>query len=41
MWAEYAEVCDYVPLADVPGARELFTEFEPMRVDEPQPEMSP
>jgi hypothetical protein len=42
MWDEYAEVCDYVPLAGVAEARELFSEFEPLPVAEPlRPELSP
>jgi quinol monooxygenase YgiN len=28
MWAQYAEVCDYVPLGGVEEARNLFAEFE-------------
>lgn len=28
MWAQYAEVCDYVPLGGVDEARNLFAEFE-------------
>jgi len=27
MWAEYAEVCDYVPLGELPEAASLFSEF--------------
>jgi hypothetical protein len=27
MWGEYAGVCDYVPLAGVPEAANLFAEF--------------
>lgn len=27
MWAEYAEVCDYVPIADVAEAKQLFSKF--------------
>jgi hypothetical protein len=30
MWAEYAEVCDYVPLSQVPEANSLFAEFTPL-----------
>lgn len=42
MWSEYGAACDYVPLAEVPEARELFAEFEPMHIDEPlRPELSP
>mgnify|MGYP000984773350 CR=1 FL=1 len=42
MWDEYAEVCDYVPLAQVPEAIELFAEFEPLSPGEAlHPEFSP
>jgi len=42
MWAEYADVCDYVPLAEIPEARALFAEFEPISTDEAlRPELSP
>lgn len=30
MWADYAEVCDYVPIADVKESRELFSPFRPL-----------
>ena len=30
LWAEFAEVCDYLPLADLPEAGELFAAFEPL-----------
>ena len=30
LWEEYAEVCEYVPIADVREARELFSEFTPL-----------
>ncbi len=30
MWAEFAEVCDYVPLKDVHEANGLFAEFTPL-----------
>ncbi len=42
MWREYAEVCDYVPLAQVPESIELFAEFEPLSEPETlHPELSP
>lgn len=42
MWAEYAEVCDYVPVADVAEAAALFSEFEPMAAEAAlHPEFSP
>ena len=30
MWAEYAEVCDYVPVATVAEIGNLFSEFTPL-----------
>ena len=30
MWSEYGEVCDYIPVSDVPEASELFSEFTPI-----------
>lgn len=27
MWQEYAQVCDYIPIAEVPEASNLFSEF--------------
>ncbi|QKJ30814.1 hypothetical protein HQ865_14005 [Mucilaginibacter mali] len=30
MWAEYAEVCDYVPLNELPETHGLFAEFTPL-----------
>jgi quinol monooxygenase YgiN len=29
MWEQYSEVCDYVPLATLPEAAEMFAEFSP------------
>ena len=31
MWQEYSEVSDYVPLARLPEAQDLFAQFEPYR----------
>ena len=31
MWARYAEVCDYVPIAEVPEASQLFSFLTPLR----------
>lgn len=31
MWEEYSEVCDYVPLTDLPEAHDLFAQFESFR----------
>ena len=30
LWRRYAEVCDYVPIAQVPEAADLFSEFTPL-----------
>ncbi len=30
MWARYAEVCDYIPLRDLPEAADMFAEFKPV-----------
>lgn len=30
LWASYAEVCDYVPLKELPEAADLFAQFEPI-----------
>lgn len=30
LWEEYAEVCDYIPVAEVSEAKNLFSEFEPL-----------
>ena len=30
MWTEFAEVCDYVPLSDLPETKGLFAEFTPL-----------
>jgi hypothetical protein len=30
MWDRYEEVCDYVPLGEVPESAELFSEFRPL-----------
>jgi hypothetical protein len=31
MWSEYAAVCDYVPVATLAEAQQLFSEFTPVR----------
>jgi quinol monooxygenase YgiN len=33
MWEQYAGVCDYVPVAQVPEAAQLFSEFTPVEVN--------
>jgi hypothetical protein len=30
MWGDYAEVCDYVPLRELPEAAAMFAEFAPI-----------
>jgi quinol monooxygenase YgiN len=30
MWAEYAEVCDYIPLNNLTETNELFASFKPI-----------
>ncbi len=30
MWERYAEVCDYVPIAEVPEATKVFSELTPL-----------
>ena len=30
MWTEFAEVCDYVPLSELPETKGLFAEFTPL-----------
>lgn len=30
MWAEYAAVCDYVPLKDLAEATDMFAQFQPL-----------
>lgn len=30
LWEEYAEACEYVPIADLSEARELFSSFTPL-----------
>lgn len=32
LWARFAEVCEYVPVAAVPEAAQVFSEFEPLDV---------
>jgi quinol monooxygenase YgiN len=31
MWKEYGDVCDYVPIASLAEAKQLFAEFAPLR----------
>lgn len=33
MWEEFGKVCDYVPVALVAEAAQMFSEFTPVRVD--------
>ena len=30
LWQQYAEVCDYIPLAELPEAKAIFAEFTPL-----------
>ena len=30
LWAEFGEACDYVPLATLTEAKQMFAEFEPV-----------
>ncbi|MEP9359128.1 hypothetical protein [Sphingomonas sp. KR3-1] len=30
MWEEYAAVCDYVPLSELPEAQDMFATFAPL-----------
>jgi hypothetical protein len=30
MWEQYAEVCDYIPVGQVPEAGQMFSEFAPI-----------
>lgn len=32
LWAEFAAVCDYVPLVSLNEAQQLFAEFEPVQL---------
>jgi hypothetical protein len=34
MWEAYGKVCDYVPIAQVPDASQMFSEFTPVEVTE-------
>jgi hypothetical protein len=27
MWGEFGAACDYLPIADLPGAKEMFSPF--------------
>lgn len=33
MWEQYGKVCDYIPVAQVAEASQLFAEFTPVDVD--------
>lgn len=32
MWERFAEVCDYIPVGQVPEAGQLFSEFAPIEI---------
>jgi len=34
LWQRFAEVCDYVPLRDLPEASGVFAEFTPLESDD-------
>ncbi len=34
MWEEYGKLCDYLPVAQVPEASQLFSEFAPIETGE-------
>jgi hypothetical protein len=36
MWEEYGKVCDYVPVAQLPEAAQLFSEFTPFTAPTPR-----
>jgi hypothetical protein len=36
MWEEYAKVCDYIPVAQVPEAAQMFAEFAPFTEASPR-----
>ena len=36
MWEEYGKVCDYVPVAQVPEAAQMFAEFAPFTQPAPR-----
>lgn len=33
MWEQYGKACDYIPVAQVPEASQLFSNFTPIEVD--------
>ena len=35
MWEEYAKVCDYIPVGQVPEAAQMFSEFTPFTAPAP------
>lgn len=37
MWKAFAEVCDNVPLAQIPEAGDVFSEFTPLSLPDPAP----
>jgi hypothetical protein len=36
MWEEYGKVCDYIPVAQVPEATQMFSEFTPYESSAPR-----
>ena len=37
MWEEYGKVCDFIPVAQVPEAAQMFSEFTPFTAPLPRP----
>jgi hypothetical protein len=37
MWEEYGKVCDFIPIAQVPEAAQLFSEFTPFAAPPARP----
>ena len=37
MWEEYGKVCDYIPVAQVPEAAQMFSEFTPFTASAVRP----
>jgi len=33
MWEQYGQICDYIPVAQVPEATQLFSNFTPIKVN--------
>lgn len=33
MWEEYSKVCEYIPISNVSESKNMFSEFEPLKVE--------